>query len=123
MSRIPTKLSEPPLARKTTNNREDEPPSAVRTSAGLHLMDYPTITDLLGKTLANVENRDNEELIFTTTEGKTYKLFHSQDCCESVNIEDIIGDLNDLVGSPLTMAEEVTHTNENPDGAPPKPLS
>lgn len=39
-------------------------------------------------------------------------MYHDQDCCEAVSIDDIVGDINDLIGSPLTMAEEVT----NPDG-------
>jgi hypothetical protein len=33
---------------------------------------------------------------------------HHQDCCESVYIEDICGDLDDLVGAPLVEAEEVS---------------
>lgn len=72
---------------------------------------------LLGKTLTEVKNSDNEELLFVTTEGETYKLYHSQDCCESVTIEDINGNLEDLIGSPLLMAEEVHHESGiNPDG-------
>jgi hypothetical protein len=70
---------------------------------------------LNGKTLAKVENKDNEEIIFTTTEGEVYKLYHSQDCCESVTVEDICGDLNDLIGSPLVEAEEAT-SDKNPEG-------
>jgi len=37
--------------------------------------------------------------------------------CETVNIEDIAGHLDDLVGSPLLMAEETSDTNEEYDGA------
>lgn len=71
--------------------------------------------DLLGKTLVGVENKGDEELIFTLESGEIAKLYHSQDCCESVSINDIIGNLNDLVGSPLLMAEEV-RSEEQPDG-------
>ena len=56
-----------------------------------------TFEDLLGKVLLNVENRNDEELVFTLDTGEKYKLYHSQDCCESVLIDDIVGDLGDLV--------------------------
>lgn len=72
-------------------------------------------SELYGKVLVAIENRGNEELIFTIDSGEKYKLYHSQSCCESVTIEDISGDLSDLVGSPLLMAEEVV-SNENPEG-------
>lgn len=69
---------------------------------------------LLGKTITNIENND-EEIIFTTTEGKTIKMYHQQDCCEAVWIEDINGDLNDLIGNPLLVAEEsVNYDVEDP---------
>jgi hypothetical protein len=32
---------------------------------------------------------------------------HCQDCCESVRLIDIIGNVSDLIGKPLTMCEEV----------------
>lgn len=72
---------------------------------------------LKGKTLANVENVHNEEIIFTTVGGEKYILYHSQDCCESVTVEDICGDLQDLIGSEILQAEEVTHEQDtNPKG-------
>ena len=42
---------------------------------------------------------------------------HLQDCCEAVSIEDVTGDLRDLIGSPILMAEEST-TFDNPKEDP-----
>jgi hypothetical protein len=72
------------------------------------------IEQLLGKTLTSAKNTDRE-IIFESDDGKTFRFYHSQDCCESVRVEDVIGNLDDLVGSPILMAEEAT-SNENPDG-------
>lgn len=73
--------------------------------------------DLVGKTMVTVEEDTvtKEEsrwgsggdcIRFIDSEGETYLLYHQQDCCESVDIEDIAGNLSDLVGSPITMASE-----------------
>ena len=65
------------------------------------------VSDLIGKTLTSVEvNEDKDEITFVTTEGEKYLMYHSQDCCESVTVEDICGDLKDLVGTPIVKAEE-----------------
>jgi hypothetical protein len=48
-------------------------------------------------------------------------MHHDQDCCESVSIESIKGNLGDLVGSPLTVAREDYFDNELPsDMEPPE---
>lgn len=76
---------------------------------------YVEFSKLLGKTLKSVEQISDEKLVFTTTEGEVYKMFHRQDCCEHVTIEDVCGDLQDLVGEPILLAEEVT-SDKNPEG-------
>jgi hypothetical protein len=49
-----------------------------------------------------------EEVFFETVDGRQYHLYHEQECCESVFIEDISGDLSDLEGEPLILCEEVS---------------
>ena len=73
------------------------------------------IKELLGLTMASVDQNDYEEIVFTATTGEKFKMYHSQDCCEEVLIEDICGDLSDLVGSPILMAEE-SYSEEAPEG-------
>lgn len=50
----------------------------------------------------------HEGLLFKWESGKQYLLGHHQNCCERVNLEDVCGDLEDLIGSPIIMAEEVS---------------
>jgi len=77
------------------------------------------IEDLIGKTfnyiqvVKNYGGRDKDEILFYIAGGDTYRMYHDQDCCESVNIEDICGDLEDLIDRPIVMAEEIT-SKENP---------
>lgn len=64
-------------------------------------------SNLLGLTLSSVTN-NRDEIIFETVDGRKFEMSHNQDCCESVTVEDIAGDLQDLVGSPIVRAEENT---------------
>jgi hypothetical protein len=75
--------------------------------------DRVELSTLVGKTLAEVRRSGDEELFFTTQEGETFKMYHSQDCCESVYIEDIEGDLDSLVGNPILVAEVAS--NDDPE--------
>lgn len=66
----------------------------------------PKISDLIGKTFKTV-TQDGEEMKFVLEDGTGFVFHHHQGCCESVSIEDVCGDLSDLEGSPITMAEEI----------------
>ena len=69
--------------------------------------------DLLGRILYKVES-DSETLTMYLSDTNYVVFSHHQDCCESVYIEDICGDLDDLVGSPLVEAEEVSNYDAEP---------
>jgi len=69
------------------------------------------IEQLLGKTLTKAWRVGDDELYFLTDDAITYKMYHSQSCCENVSIEDITGDLEDLIGSPILVAEEASYSN------------
>jgi len=58
---------------------------------------------LKGKTLVEVSHTTqyDDEIVFKTDDGETYKMGHIQDCCEHVVIEEIIGDLQDLIGDEI----------------------
>ena len=74
---------------------------------------------LLGKTLVSIKvvnDKDEDEIVFVANDGWVYTLYHNQDCCESVTIESIVGDMNDLLGHPILMAEEAVSENA-PDNA------
>ena len=58
----------------------------------------------------------DEEMRFMSEDGRQFIFWYEHDCCANCQIEDICGDLSDLVGSPIVEAEEVT--NYVPEGDP-----
>lgn len=76
---------------------------------------YAKVEDMVGLTMKEVTiNRNTDEMLFVTTDGREFKLYHQSDCCESVTIDDVNGDPADLVGLPLSMSEQVSSENEPP---------
>lgn len=68
---------------------------------------------MTGMVFSTVENRDDEELRFVDENGNGFVFYHEQDCCESVTIAEIHGDLSDLVGVPIVVAEVRSEHNED----------
>ena len=71
-------------------------------------MAITTFRNMLGKVMVTVSGTGGgDEMLFVATDGSRFRFTHQQDCCENVRIEDICGDLSDLVGAPIVEAEEV----------------
>lgn len=58
-------------------------------------------------------NHEDESITFYLDNAKSIRMYHSQDCCESVYIEDINGDLDSLLFKPILQADEKISTNED----------
>ena len=70
---------------------------------------------ILGKILTDVSvvvshgmslyNGREDKIYFTCADGTRYVMYHDQECGESVVIDDVSGDWDDLIGNPLLIAE------------------
>lgn len=74
-----------------------------------------TIDDLIGKKVLYIAY-DLESLTLVC-EGKEfpeiyYNFYHSQDCCEDFWLDDIIGDLEDLIGDIILKADEKKNSDD-----------
>lgn len=74
-------------------------------------MDINEFSQLKGQILVGVSGLKpgSDSVVFELSDGRRFKLFHSQDCCEHVAIADVNGDETDLIGSPLWLCEESAH--------------
>ena len=74
------------------------------------------VSELLGKTLVSIEaEKDGHICKFETSENDVYVMEHFQDCYESVFIEDIFGDTDDLLNTPILKASEDTNHDDLKD--------
>lgn len=73
---------------------------------------YAGYEDVVGKVCIKIDKHD-DAVMFYFSDSTRYKMYHEQNCCESVCLEDVCGDLDDLIGHPMLMAEEVD--NDQPE--------
>lgn len=66
---------------------------------------YCDIDVLEGATITQID-KGVDELRFTLSNGTVYAMRHNQDCCEHVYLEDIEGDFDDLLNTPVLSAYE-----------------
>lgn len=81
--------------------------------------DEVTIADLIGKVLIGVDvvrpDDDIKELVFHCMTTERYRMWHDQDCCESVFLHEVIGDMADLHGLVIDAREESRSADGDPN--------
>ena len=77
-------------------------------------MKFVDVSILKGKILKDIKIEGTESILFIDKDDIEYEMFHDYDCCENVYIEDIYGDINNLIGSKIIMAEEVINRDLSP---------
>lgn len=70
------------------------------------------IEQIVGKIIVKITggNVGDEKILFECSDQTTFKMYHFQDCCENVQVDQIVGDINNILHSPVLSAEE-----SNPD--------
>lgn len=70
---------------------------------------YSKMEDLLNQVpieITKTEYDGNDCIYIKTLSDREFHLVHSQDCCESVNLESIDGDIQRLLNSPIITSYE-----------------
>lgn len=73
-----------------------------------------TVSEMVGQTFTKVSMDEAKTTITFENDKVKYMFYHCQDCCESVWVEDIIGDLEDLENWPILIAKEETNADFEP---------
>ena len=71
---------------------------------------HVNVEEMQNQTFTSVR-ADTDTVTFENDEVR-YVLYHDQDCCESVYVEDIIGDIEDLEGWPMLISKEDTNADD-----------
>jgi hypothetical protein len=72
------------------------------------------IQSMIGRVFKKVDKSDDELIFIPVNENESSVVFyHDQDCCETVRIEEIFGDLSDLENTPILDAREDSPDDPN----------
>ncbi len=89
-----------------------EPERAAEIRAALGPINQHSVEDLLGRTMRSVTRNGNASIDFEATTGECWSMYYARDCCAECTIEDVAGELQDLVGAPIALAEESTNSDD-----------
>jgi len=72
------------------------------------------VGEIISEITLKTDDNNYEQLIFKTESGKIFKMFHENDCCEIVYLEDVIGGrLTDLLGETVVDVDIKTNSIKN----------
>lgn len=54
-------------------------------------------------------NEQQTEIVFELEDGRKFKMYHQQECCEDVYVESVVGDIEDILGTEILGAEEAAN--------------
>ena len=84
--------------------------------------EFTTIQAMIGKVMLDVfvekgvrSNATDDALHFECEDGDSFVFKHEHECSEDVEIVDICGELDDLIGSPILLAEESSNEVDGDD--------
>lgn len=76
---------------------------------------YVEFSSLKGELVEHIFQVEDQYIIIITNSGYMYALYHEQDCCENVYIDDVCGDLELCTGL-IVRAEETSSEGDIPKG-------
>jgi len=71
---------------------------------------HVNVSEMVGQIFESVYSTGTE--VIFENETVRYTLYHDQDCCEDVRVEEIIGDIEDLEGLPLLISREESNFDD-----------
>lgn len=74
-----------------------------------------SMSDLVGETIIEIQNLHvgSQCVSFITASGKKFQMLHFQDCCETVQLEEIIGDTSTILDEPVLDAYCTTNEQDH----------
>ena len=75
---------------------------------------HVNVSTMIGETCVHIAGMDiaSDLITFTMQSGRIFTLKHNQDCCEAVEVEDVIGYPETLLGTPILVAEERSNSTD-----------
>jgi hypothetical protein len=98
------------VARDAELDGRAEEAAAIR----LQIKDLSPLEQLLGRTMRSVTRDQNKTINFSCVDGTFWQMryepeYYEPNWCTTCEIEEVVGDLEDLVGAPIAIADESTN--------------